>query len=347
MWIGRSIGFWHVLGGIFLWVSLPGWGGAQEQKQSDGAVEVYGYPAKLLNRQLFARIDDKSISMAIFEQAVFQAVRNRFYHRKPDDDQMDKVRQKVANELIDARLLVMEGRQQGIALETKEMSAALAQYEKGLVPDSGPDAQALHAGFLQEKRITLLAARAIEMLRERVESTIQPDPGTLQSYYHSHIDKFTQPPRQRVSMILLKVPPSAPSNQWKSAFSKAEALYTRISNGESFAELARAFSNHESADQGGDLGYLHQGMLVDELQSKIDALKVGEVTHPAWTLQGIVMFQLNALSPSKRMSYESVRDRVQELWLRDEQKLRWQRFVSGLRKKYADHVTINRLVLEG
>lgn len=345
---GRYSGFWHVLVVLVLWTSLPAWGGAQEQRQPDDAGKVYGYyHATLLDKQLFARIDDETISMPIFEQAVYQAVRNRYYHRKPDDAEMGKVRQEVANELIDARLLVMEGRRQGMTLETKEMSAALKQYEKDLVPESGADARALHAGFLQEKRVTLLAERAMKMLRKQVESAIQPEVGVLKRYYRAHLDKFTQPPRQKVSMILLKVPPSAPSDQWKSAFAKAEELYARIDRGESFAELARSFSDHESAEQGGDLGYLHQGMLVDELQSKIDALKVGDVTRPAWTLQGIVMFQLNAISPEKRMPFEAVRDRVRELWMREEQKKRWQHFVSGLRKKYADHVTINRLVLEG
>jgi peptidyl-prolyl cis-trans isomerase SurA len=55
---------------------------------------------------------------------------------------------------------------------------------------------------------------------------------------------------------------------------------------ESFADLARRFSNDSSAPQGGDLGWLNPGETVPPFEKAMNSLKVGEVSQPVKTQFG-------------------------------------------------------------
>lgn len=59
-----------------------------------------------------------------------------------------------------------------------------------------------------------------------------------------------------------------------------EGLRNRIEHGESFAELARRYSEDASAPQGGDLGWLNPGETVPAFEQAMNALQDGQVSQP-------------------------------------------------------------------
>ncbi|MES2771580.1 MAG: peptidylprolyl isomerase [Pseudomonadota bacterium] len=61
---------------------------------------------------------------------------------------------------------------------------------------------------------------------------------------------------------------------------KLLVLRERLANGESFAQLARLFSQDGSAAKGGDLGWVYPGDTVPEFERAMDALQPGEVSQP-------------------------------------------------------------------
>ena len=59
-----------------------------------------------------------------------------------------------------------------------------------------------------------------------------------------------------------------------------ESLRERIEHGESFAELAKRYSEDASAPQGGDLGWLNPGDTVPAFEQAMNALQDGQVSQP-------------------------------------------------------------------
>ncbi|HET8596428.1 MAG TPA: peptidylprolyl isomerase [Castellaniella sp.] len=59
-----------------------------------------------------------------------------------------------------------------------------------------------------------------------------------------------------------------------------EGLRRRIEHGESFAELAKRYSQDASAPQGGDLGWLSPGETVPAFEQAMNALQDGQVSEP-------------------------------------------------------------------
>ena len=80
----------------------------------------------------------------------------------------------------------------------------------------------------------------------------------LREYYDANQDLFTEPARNRVSLILVGVEPSASAATWKAAREEAARVRQRLDEGTAFDELARMHSSDITAAAGGDMGFLHQ-----------------------------------------------------------------------------------------
>ncbi len=82
---------------------------------------------------------------------------------------------------------------------------------------------------------------------------------------------------------------------------------------ESFADLARRFSNDSSAPQGGDLGWLNPGETVPPFEKAMNTLKVGEVSQPVKTQFGwhlIVVDDRRTQDMAEQFERNQVRQRL-------------------------------------
>ena len=141
-----------------------------------------------------------------------------------------------------------------------------------------------------------------------------------------------EPEKLRLSVIMLKVDPSSPKAAWDKARSEATALRKRIAAGEDFGALARKYSGDHTAKDGGDMGYLHRGMLPDGVDKVAEGLKRGEVSEPVSLLEGVSLLKLVERKPSEQRAFADVKARAGELWQRDEAEKRWKSFLVDLRK---------------
>ena len=134
-----------------------------------------------------------------------------------------------------------------------------------------------------------------------------------------------------MSLILLAVEPSAPPQAWAAADAEAAELVRRLREGADFEALARRRSDDLSARDGGDMGYLHDGMLSRQAEAVIAALDPGEIADPVRVLEGVAVFRLVERHPSRPLDFERVRERVAELWRRAREEERWQELLAALR----------------
>lgn len=67
---------------------------------------------------------------------------------------------------------------------------------------------------------------------------------------------------------------------------EAWALKSRITEGESFEELAQKYSKCPSNEKGGDLGYFNRGQMAHEFEVVAFETPIGEVSDPVKTQFG-------------------------------------------------------------
>ena len=136
---------------------------------------------------------------------------------------------------------------------------------------------------------------------------------------------------QRYS-LLFGVDPSSPSEVWQSAAEEGKSLTKQLSGGADFAELAREHSSDASADEGGDMGYLHSGMLSPAAQEQVDKLKPGELSDPVVLMEGVAIFRLDDRIPPKLNNFDSIKDRARALWLTEQSDIAWKSLLVRLKK---------------
>ena len=67
---------------------------------------------------------------------------------------------------------------------------------------------------------------------------------------------------------------------------KAEEIYNRVKNGESFASLAHQYSTCPSKEKGGDLGWFKEGQMVPPFENAVRKMGTGSISRPVRTQFG-------------------------------------------------------------
>jgi parvulin-like peptidyl-prolyl isomerase len=238
-------------------------------------------------------------------------------------------RREVAEDLVNRTLLVQEAGRRGLRPDEAAIEARLDTYRQRMrrrgtsVDETSKGGRALRRWVEQQQ--------LVEALKQQVRRAVVPTEAALKAYYEAHPEKFTEPEQVRVSLILLKVDPSSPAAVWQAARREAAQLVMWLRAGEDFAELARLHSGHASAARGGDMGYVHQGMLAKGVEDALANMKAGAISDPVTVLEGMAIARLDARRGQRRHSYEQVRERARGLWQREQEARAWEALIVRLR----------------
>lgn len=290
---------------------------AEEQKAAPDPADV------------FAVVGDTVIPIDEFEANFHAGVRQRFYHGQVPAADIAAFRREVAAAMVDRVLLLQEAERRGIEPDERWIDARLAALTERIAASADP------AAAREAVRGQLMGDSVIDQLRQRIEDVPAPDREAVLAYYRAQPDKFTTPERLRLSMILLKVEPWSGGAVWEAAGEEAQRLYTKLKDGASFADLARLHSADASASQGGDLGYVHKGMLAREAQEVLDVMEPGTFSAPLQLLQGVALFRLEERVVPQLNAFEQVEARARDLLQRERRERAWQDALARLHETTA------------
>ncbi len=278
---------------------------------------------------MFAEVNGKLISMREYDAFFSSVLRQRFFHGVVPEGQLEAVRKEVADMFINRELLTDEAQRQGFKPEAAKLEQTLAEYDRrnGAMLDWKQRREQL----LPAIRTQVNQQSLLEQLEKSVRAIPQPTLAEVRGFYDQNPELFIEPEKLRLSVILLKVDPSATKEIWVKAQKSAQEIYGRIQQGADFAEQARQHSQHESAGKGGDLGYLHRGMMPAALENKIDKLTLSVPEEPLTVLEGIAIYRLDERTKGTLQDFGVVQVRAQDLLYRNKSEQHWQNTVARLR----------------
>lgn len=265
--------------------------------------------------QVFAKVNGRVIMQREFESLYTSTLRQRFYHGNIPEGQEAVVRKEVTDLIVERALLLDEAERRGLKPDAAKIDQAIAGYEKRYA--ASPMWKQQREQLLPGLKAQLVKQDLLEQMDKLLQEVPPPSAAEVHAYYDQHRELFTEPEKLHLSIILLKVDPSSPDEVWNKAREKAQSILQKIKDGASFAEEARANSADASAANGGDLGYVHRGMLPEAMQSQIDQAKAGEAAGPLTVLEGVALYRLEKRVPPKPMEFAEVEARARELFLRD------------------------------
>jgi len=287
-------------------------------------------PKKAKKSPIYAKVGSMSITWQDYESAYTNEVSKRFYHNKPSENMIAAFQREVGDTLVNNAMLVQEAKRRKLKPDNDVVKQQIAQFEARFAQD--PNWPQSRARVLPIMKVRLENENLRIKLKELVQNVPPPSEKQLRQYYAAHPEKFTSPPQTRVSIILLRVDPSAPDADWQKAIEQGQVLVKRIRDGEDFAALARDYSGDVTAEEGGDMGYLHEGMLPGLPALTVSKLQPGETSDPVTLMEGVGIFRLTERKLAEVNSYKAVRERARELWLAEQRENAWNALIEKLKK---------------
>ncbi|ROR31999.1 SurA N-terminal domain-containing protein [Inmirania thermothiophila] len=156
-------------------------------------------------------------------------------------------------------------------------------------------------------------AAYLELSVEALARDVQVSEEALRQAYEEGRDRFVTPEERHVRHILVAVPPDADEATEAAARSRIEAVRARIEAGEDFAEVAKEASEDPgSAPQGGDLGWIQQGIMDPAFEKAAFALPSGKVSEPVRSAFGWHLIEVLERRGGEGRPFEAVRETLAE-----------------------------------
>ena len=137
-----------------------------------------------------------------------------------------------------------------------------------------------------------------------------PSDAEVQAAYDANRTAFEVPRQYRVAQIFVAAPRTAAQEDDERARRKVEAVRAKLAaKGADFAAVARAESEEkDSAQRGGEIGWLSEAQIVPRMRGTITALAKGAVSDPVRLDDGWHVLQLMEVKPASVRPLAEARD---------------------------------------
>ena len=248
------------------------------------------------------RIEDQEIQLEA------QRLRPSYEQAFADKDAAEREAQLLdwsKENVIERVLLRQEAKKNGEAIPAADIEAALAhlkeRYEK---PED------LYKDFNAVTDDSIKAMIEVQMKVERKINAVyagvpEPSEGEIRAYYDQNKERFTSGEQVRVAHIVKYV-------NWQTdegtALDAVTQAHREISGGAPFETVVAKYT--DCADNGGDLGYVARGQLVEEFEDVVFNLSPGQVSDVFRSRFGFHIAKLYDRRPPTVPPLQAIRGQV-------------------------------------
>lgn len=209
---------------------------------------------------------------------------------------MNTLMPQVLERLVITRIQLQRAERIGIQIPDETLNFALSNVAQRngislselpiLLAEQGID----YSGYRAELREQL----AVEQLRQRdVMGRIVVTPRELDEFIERQQGRASSSEEFALSHILISTAAGASGQEISVAEQRINEIHERAINGESFAELAVAFSDGQNALEGGSLGWRRGDELPTLFANVVPGLQHGQVSEPLRSASGFHIVRLD------------------------------------------------------
>lgn len=203
--------------------------------------------------------------------------------RRADRDALNKAYSQTLDDLINRKLIIDEYEDQR---KIQIPPSMIDDRAESVVRDMFRDDRAAFLAALREDgqserawRNQIREQMIVSAMRNlRVDSQVSISPVAVASAFEKDPDAFATPPRVTFSMIVLARGETDEARAQQ--FEKLETVLDALKAGDTFADVARRYSEEAMATEGGFRDWIDVGQLRPELQDVLTGLDHGGVSEP-------------------------------------------------------------------
>ena len=223
---------------------------------------------------------------------------------KPDDQQALHA---TLDQIITRLLLIQAARDAKTTVDPSKVKATLdAQRTQA----GGADAftKRLAANGLTEPEYARMMEENLLLqayVKTQIVDKTNVGDGDVKAYFDQHPGEFQHPEQVKLRMIMTRVMPGADAAAKAAAKAKIDGVHEKLVAGADFAATAKETSDHPNKENGGEAGWIRQGMIPD-LEKYFWDLKPGAISQVAEAPFGFVIFKVDERRPAGPFSFEEV-----------------------------------------
>jgi peptidyl-prolyl cis-trans isomerase SurA len=212
-----------------------------------------------------------------------------------------ELERKVLERMIEKRLQMQEAQRVGIKVE----DGALTQAMEGIAQRNNLTLEELQTAlgasgirfedFREDTRSQMIMSQL--QAREVIKNITVTDP-EIKRFLARESDSLIERTDVRLSHILVAVPETASGEEQEQARKKAQAIVAKLRAGADFGQVARAESQGQQTQEGGDLGWFAMADVPSLAQEVSRSLAKGEVSNPLRSPSGFHIIQVTDIKGS-------------------------------------------------
>ena len=249
-----------------------------------------------------ARVNGAIITARQLEQEVDSLIPRSTFHGNVTEERRKDFREKALNDLIDRELKYQDAVAKGMKPDKQQVKDQMSQI-RDRFKSKKEYKDALAGAGLNEDGLREIVEKGVlvqQVIAKTVKEPARMSEEDVRAYYNKHIEKFMQPESVRLRLLSTKDK------------KKAEDALARIKGGEDFGKVAAKVSEDDYRIKGGDIGYIHKGRVLEEIERVAFALKKGEVSSLI-SAGGIwYVIKVEDKKPQHQLSYEDARDKLKQ-----------------------------------
>lgn len=246
---------------------------------------------------------------------------------------LGEARKNILQQLINDKLIVQEARRQEILVADEETEERLEQIKSQFSDENefkeALESQGLTVNDLKEKYEEQILIK--KFVSGRVQSSIKVTPLEVTRYYEEHKEEFKVAPQVQAQMILIRKSEDNPEVN-PSARAAAKKVHKSLEEGADFSKLAREYSHDPSASNGGDMGYIKKGQMMEEIDSALFSSKKDEISDIIESAIGYHIFKVTKIEEPRLKTFEEARLNIEGVLYQEKAKLRFGELIDGLKK---------------
>lgn len=281
-----------------------------------------------------AKVGNTSISRAALDQSVNQSISSTYFHQSMPSSTRLTVSKERLQELIRRELASLAARDAGLRDFVDEATSQCREIEKQLGPAEYAESLKLN-GWTRKQHVRELSKTlaAAEAYRRFVTVPSVVSDAELRATYEAEPSRWTMPASARVQHILIR-PSGTSEKAFDEAATTAKAITERARAGEDFGKLAGELSADDYRIRGGDLGLVHKGRLVPEVDAAVFAMPTGVASDPIRSAEGWHIVVVNERHEARQLSFAEAAPRIREVVEKERVSSTEAAWFASLKKKY-------------
>jgi parvulin-like peptidyl-prolyl isomerase len=280
-----------------------------------------------------ATVDDMTISLSEFKEYFIKELDVSTDRSTLTPEDMDRLKEEVLNIIINEKVMHLRARELSLSVSDEELIKRIEEVKESYSDDGFERilvAQKVnYSVWKKELRKRMILEK---LIASEVNANVSVKEHEAKAFYRTHRKMYAPGKRVHAAQIVVREKENA------------EMILNRLKSGEDFGKVAKEESIGPEAAKGGDLGFVSQGIMPEEIDAALFSQQTDEISPVIKSPYGYHIFKIIEIDKGTGKKWTDVKEIVLTDFKKHKQEQAYVLWLEALKSKAA--IIIDRDLLK-